>query len=148
MQPAISIIVPVYNLEAYVSKCLDSILTQTLENIEIIVVNDGSNDQSGEISDHYAKKDGRIKVIHKDYGGVSSARNVGVKAANGEYIGFVDGDDYIEPDMYEKLLLLCKSNNCDISVCHLGREIDGNLVSRTDGKIEHELSHIEAMREL
>ena len=103
MNPLISIVVPVYNAEKTLEKCLDSILCQTYHCLEIILVNDGSTDSSGNICDDYATKDNRIQVIHKQNGGVSSARNVGIDAASGDYIGFVDSDDWIDPRMYEVL---------------------------------------------
>ncbi|RKQ33490.1 glycosyltransferase family 2 protein [Oceanobacillus halophilus] len=149
MNPAISIIVPVYNLEPYLEKCLDSILAQTFTGFEVIVVNDGSKDSSGVICDKYAKKDSRVKVIHKLYGGVSSARNIGIQEAKGEYIGFVDGDDYIEEKMYETLYQLCQETESDIAICKLGREIDGELINESIDKIYiKELDNQEAMYEL
>ena len=102
--PLLSIVVPVYNVEQYLTKCLDSILAQTLTDFEVIAVDDGSPDSCGKILDEYAEKDNRIRVIHKKNGGVSSARNEALDIARGEYIGFVDSDDYIEADMYECLL--------------------------------------------
>ncbi|MBE6534229.1 MAG: glycosyltransferase [Ruminococcaceae bacterium] len=113
----ISVIVPVYNVEKYISSCLDSILSQTHTDLEIICVNDGSTDSSGQILDEYAKKDSRIKVFHKENGGVSSARNLALENATGEYIGFVDSDDYIAPDMYSSLLSNIVDNNADIAEC-------------------------------
>src|SRR5207253_2318057 len=101
--PNVSIIVPVYNNEKYLSECLDSLINQTLKDIEIILVNDGSNDNSLLICYEFGKIDGRIKVIDKPNGGVSSARNTGLKLASGKYVGFVDSDDWIESDMYEKM---------------------------------------------
>ena len=98
--PKVSIIVPVYKVEKYLRKCIDSIINQTLKDIEIILVDDGSPDNCGKICDEYAAKDTRIKVIHKENGGLSSARNAGMEVAEGEYIGFVDSDDWIESDMY------------------------------------------------
>jgi len=103
MKPSISIIVPIYNAEKHLHRCIDSILDQTFKGFELIIVNDGSNDSSGKISDAYALKDSRIKVIHKNNGGASSARNAGLEAAEGDYIGFVDADDWIEPDMYSAM---------------------------------------------
>lgn len=100
----ISIVVPVYNMEKYLCRCVDSILAQTYQNIQVILVDDGSKDRSYEICDSYGAKDPRVTVIHKENGGLSSARNAGIDAAQGEYIGFVDSDDYIAPDMYEKLI--------------------------------------------
>lgn len=99
----ISIIVPVYNVEKYLPRCIDSILSQTYKKLEIILIDDGSPDRSGEICDAYAQKDKRIRVIHKKNGGLSDARNVALDIAQGEYIGFVDSDDWIEPDMFECL---------------------------------------------
>ncbi len=113
----ISVIVPVYNIGKYIGRCLESIINQTYDNLEILVIDDGSKDNSGEICDHYAQKDGRIKVIHKENGGVSSARNLGLKMATGDYISFVDGDDYIDNRMYEILLNNLVSTKSDISIC-------------------------------
>ena len=117
MSPKISIIVPVYKVEKYIHKCIDSILNQTFKDFELILVDDGSPDNCGKICDEYAKKDSRVIVIHKENGGLSSARNSGLDIARGDYIGFVDSDDYIENDMYELLYNLCEENNCDISSC-------------------------------
>lgn len=100
----ISIIIPVYNVERYLEKCIDSILQQTFKDIEVVLVNDGSQDQCGEICDRYKQKDNRIKVVHKENGGVASARNAGLKIATGEWIGWVDADDWIEPDMFNYLI--------------------------------------------
>ena len=125
----ISIIVPVYNIEEYLPRCVESILKQTYSNLELILVDDGSTDTSGAICDEYAKKDQRIRVIHKKNGGSSSARNEGIKIALGEYLGFVDSDDYIEPQMYEKMVRAIKDTNCHI-VQVARDEIDdqGNLM--------------------
>ncbi len=98
MQPAFSIIVPVYNAEKTLQRCVDSILAQTFEDFELILINDGSKDQSGDICDEYAAKDSRVKTVHKTNGGVSSARNAGLRIAQGEYIAFIDSDDYIDND--------------------------------------------------
>lgn len=117
MNPKISIIVPVYKVEQYIEKCIQSILAQTFKDFELILIDDGSPDKCGEICDSYAKKDSRIKVIHKSNGGQASARNLGIDIAKGDYIGFVDSDDYIEPDMYSILYDICKSQNCDIANC-------------------------------
>lgn len=111
--PLVSIVVPVYNVEGYLSKCVKSLTEQTLKNIEIILIDDGSSDDSGEICDRLQMNDTRIKVIHKSNGGLSSARNAGLNIATGEYIGFVDSDDDIELDMYEKLYAVAKSKNVD-----------------------------------
>lgn len=148
MKPKISIIVPIYNVEEYLPKCIDSILAQTLTEFELILVDDGTPDNSGKICDEYAKKDNRIKVIHKENGGVSSARNIGVDAACGEYIGFVDPDDYIRNDMYEVLYELCVKSNSEIGICKLGREIDGTIINKEEDINIKELNNIEGMREL
>lgn len=114
---SISVIVPVYNSEAYIRRCVDSIINQTLDNIEIILIDDGSTDKSGEICDLYATIDNRVKVIHQKNAGVSAARNVGIDVAVGEYIGFVDSDDWIELNMYEKLLCEAKKSCSDVVMC-------------------------------
>lgn len=103
MNDRISVIVPVYKAEKYLPQCIDSILAQTYRNLEIILVDDGSPDRCGEICDEYARRDARIRVIHQQNRGVSAARNAGINSAVGAYIGFVDADDWIEPDMYERL---------------------------------------------
>lgn len=121
MNQLISVIVPVYNVENYLRECLDSIVSQTYRNLEIIVVDDGSVDSSGKICDEYAEKDARIKVIHKGNGGLSDARNAGIEVANGDYIGFVDSDDVIDEKMYECLLKLCIETNADVSMCKIKR---------------------------
>ena len=102
--PLISVIVPVYKVEQYIHRCLDSILAQTYKNLEIILVDDGSPDRCGEICDEYAAKDSRIQVVHQKNGGLSAARNAGLDICTGEYIAFVDSDDYVEPDMLQQLL--------------------------------------------
>ncbi|HHX70707.1 MAG TPA: glycosyltransferase, partial [Gallicola sp.] len=113
----ISVIVPVYNVEKYIDRCINSLVNQTYPNLEIILVDDGSLDNSGEICDAYAKRYSNIKVIHKDNGGQSSARNEGLRVATGEYIGFVDSDDWILPDMYEHLYKILNEFNCELSMC-------------------------------
>jgi len=115
--PKISVIVPIYNMEPYLPKCLDSIMAQTHRDLEIILIDDGSTDSSSKICDEYAEKDKRIKVINKKNGGVASARNAGLRTATGEYIAFVDSDDWIEPTMYSELLNVCLSHNCDYAGC-------------------------------
>lgn len=117
----ISIIVPVYNIEKYLDKCIDSIVNQTYQNLEIILIDDGSTDNSWKKCDEWAEKDKRIKVIHKENGGVSSARNVGLEIAKGKYIGFVDSDDYIEKSMYEIMYKEIKKSNIDLVICDYQR---------------------------
>ncbi len=116
-KPIISVIVPVYNVEKYLSKCLDTILNQTFSNIEIICVNDGSTDGSRKILAQYAQKDSRIKIVDKKNGGLSSARNAGMKVATGEFYSFIDSDDWIDVTMLEKLYKSMVSLNTDISIC-------------------------------
>lgn len=116
-KPLISIVVPVYNLENYIEKTLDSIFAQTYENIEVIAVNDGSKDSTAKILDKYAGKEPRLVVIHKENEGVNKTRLTGIRAAKGEYIGFVDGDDLIDADMYERLYENAVKYNADISHC-------------------------------
>ena len=113
----ISIIVPAYNIDKYIGRCLDSIINQTYPNLEIIVVNDGSTDKTKDIINEYSLKDNRIIPIHKENGGVSSARIRGIYESKGDYIGFIDGDDIIEKDMYEFLLNNLIENDADISHC-------------------------------
>ncbi len=113
----VSIIVPVYNVEKYLSRCVDSVLNQTYKNLEIILVDDGSKDGSPQICDGYKNKDSRIKVIHKQNGGLSSARNAGLDVAKGDYVAFVDSDDWIETDFIERLRTLIVETNSDMSAC-------------------------------
>lgn len=119
MDDLISIIIPVYKVELQLSKCIESIVKQSYQNLEIILVDDGSPDKCGDICDEWALKDNRIIVIHKDNGGVSSARNLGLKKATGKYIGFVDSDDYIKLDMFEKLYKMNKKYDAQLSVCNV-----------------------------
>ena len=115
----LSVIIPVYNVEDYLNECLDSIINQTLEDMEIICIDDGSTDNSPDILKEYSKKDKRIKIITKENGGQATARNLGIKEAQGEYIAFVDSDDFIEPTMFEKLYTKAKNNNLDIAMCKI-----------------------------
>jgi len=118
MEPLLSIIVPIYNVEQYVDKCIQSILNQTYQNLEIILVDDGATDRSGSIADSYAAKDKRIKVFHKENGGLSDARNYGLDHVTGDYILFVDSDDFIENTMCERLFAVANSTNADIVSCN------------------------------
>ena len=115
--PKISIIVPVYNVEKYLEKCVRSILAQTFTDFELILVDDGSPDSSGAMCDQFAEQDQRVKVIHKENGGLSDARNAGIEIATGEYLGFVDSDDYIADDMYELLYTNIVKEDADLSIC-------------------------------
>ena len=117
MGEKISVIVPVYNVEAYLEKCVESILKQTYTNLEILLVNDGSTDTSGELCDQLAQRDQRIRVIHKENSGLSDARNRGIEEASSDLIGFIDSDDYIDEDMYEILYRQMLESNADLSMC-------------------------------
>lgn len=118
--PKVSILVPVYNVEKYIEECIESLINQTYENLEIILVDDGSTDNSGIICDKYAEKDSRIKVIHQENQGLATVRNVSVAAATGDYIGFVDSDDFVSPDMYSDMMSIAQENEADIVMCNLG----------------------------
>lgn len=126
----ISVIVPIYKVEPYLRKCLDSIVNQTYRNLEIILVDDGSPDNCGTICDTYAAQDERVRVIHKPNGGVSSARNAGLAAATGEWIGWVDSDDWIEPDMYEYMMHLALEHQADMVQCGFFFEQNGEQEAR------------------
>lgn len=117
MSKTVSVIVPVYNVEQYLPRCIESLLAQTYTALEILLINDGSTDHSGKVCDEFAAKDSRLKVIHKENGGVSSARNAGLRAATGDYIGFLDSDDYIAPTIYETLVTQLEATAADISAC-------------------------------
>ena len=112
----LSVIIPVYNVAKFLPECLNSVINQTYKNLEIILVNDGSTDNSGKICDEYALKDDRIKVIHKKNGGLSDARNTGLKSCNGTLIAFLDSDDYLAKDFYEKLITSIETDNSDIAI--------------------------------
>ncbi len=126
----ISVIVPIYNIENYVSKCLDSIINQTYRDLEIILVDDGSTDSSGQICDRYANLDSRIKVIHQENSGLSLARNIGIAASSGELIAYIDGDDYIHPQYLEILSGIMIAANAEIAVC--GTNIVNEIQSSND----------------
>ena len=113
----ISVIIPIYNLEQYIERCVRSVMAQSYKNLQIILVDDGSSDGSGAVCDALAQQDSRIKVIHKPNGGVSDARNFGVKAASGQFISFVDGDDYVHPEFIATLHTLCVENKCRMAQC-------------------------------
>ena len=132
----ISVILPIYNVEPYLERAVDSIIKQTYRNIEIILVDDGSPDNCGNICDAYAKQDKRIIVIHKENGGLSDARNVGIKKASGKYITLVDSDDYVDDDYVEFLYSLIKNSGADMSICsHTVLYDNGTILT----KATHEL---------
>jgi len=130
MSDKISIIVPIYNVKKYIQQCVESLINQTYKNLEIILIDDGSTDGCGELCDEFGKKDQRIHVIHKQNGGLSDARNKGIDVASGDYIGFVDSDDWISHNMYEKMLSSLKSVNADIAVCGWVEEFLNNSIEK------------------
>lgn len=132
----ISVIVPVYKVEKYLKKCIESIINQTYKNLEIILVDDGSTDNCPQICDEYAKKDNRIKVIHKINGGLSDARNTGIQQAKGNYIGFIDSDDWISTDFFMELYILLKKSNADIAVCNVKRTCNENDIKNNKKKVK------------
>ena len=137
--PLISVIVPVYNVEPYLRRCVDSILRQTYRNLEILLVDDGTKDNCGAICDAYARQDERVKVIHKENGGLSSARNAGIDASTGEYLSFVDSDDWIEPDMIKAL-----ADNMTRVSDYAGAEIicSNFVIDRGDGTPVQPRAHV------
>lgn len=132
MDDLISVIVPIYSVEPYLKKCVDSIINQTYKNLEIILVDDGSPDNCPQICDEYAKADSRIKVIHQKNGGLSAARNAGLDIMTGDYVAFVDSDDWIEPTMYETLLKNLISFSADISFGGVADDVEENNEIKTN----------------
>lgn len=132
----LSIIVPIYNVEPYLTRCIDSILEQTYTDYELILVNDGSPDRCGEIIDNYAQLDKRIVVIHQDNKGVSAARNAGLRIAQGKYIGFVDPDDYIDVECYQKMISELEDKNADIVCCNW------DYVHEDGSIVEHDMANV------
>ena len=155
MNKTISIIVPVYKTEQYLPECIESILSQTYRDLDIILIDDGSPDNSGKICDEYADKDGRVRVFHKENQGLSSVRNFGLEKArekNSEYIGFIDSDDWIEPEMYESLLNALTGSGADIAVCrYFGQKTMGTgqqilskneaIIANIEGRINNTVSN-------
>ena len=139
MNPQISIIVPVYKVEPYIRRCVDSILSQTFTDFELILVDDGSPDGCPAICDEYAQKDDRIRVIHKKNGGLSDARNAGLDIAIGEFIGFIDSDDWVASNMYEIMLSEISKNNADIVVCGINYTDNNELIRSTQYNIENNI---------
>lgn len=120
----ISVIIPVYQAEKYLKRCVDSVLSQTFQNLEVILIDDGSKDNSGEICDQYAASDNRVKVLHKTNAGVAAARNSGLEMATGDYIAFVDSDDYIDSQMYQSMMSIAEEYQCDVVMCDCVKEFD------------------------
>ena len=127
MKMRISLIIPVYNVSNYLPRLMETVLSQTLKDLEVILVDDGSSDDSGRICDGYAANDPRVKVIHKSNSSVSDARNAGIESSSGEYLVFADGDDYLSEDYVEYLLSLCISNDADMSCCAWNTDQNGRL---------------------
>ncbi len=121
----ISLIVPIYNVASYVDRCVASLVNQTYSNLEILLVDDGSTDGSGALCDEWAKKDSRIHVVHKENGGLSDTRNQGIKLSKGDYLAFIDGDDYIAPEYCEKLYQALAAHDADIALCNICYEWEG-----------------------
>ncbi|MFR9431364.1 glycosyltransferase family 2 protein, partial [Streptococcus pneumoniae] len=133
MEDLISIVVPVYNVEKYLKKSIESVLNQTYQNIEILLVDDGSTDSSGKICESFSKVDPRIRVFHKENGGLSDARNFGIEQMKGQYVAFIDSDDYISKDYVWKLYSSIKNNDSEVSICSF------LLVDEKGEKIKDEL---------
>lgn len=148
-KPLVSVIVPCYNVEQYLPKCVDSILCQTYQNLEIWLVDDGSPDNSGQICDDYAKKDNRIKVIHKPNGGLSDARNVAIDQATGEWITFVDSDDYIADDYVDTLYRMVEKYDCEVAVAwHTTFKEGGEPVMLTIKPVEEKMKPLYAVEQM
>ena len=124
----VSVVVPVYNVQDYVFKCLESLAKQSYKNLEIIVVDDGSTDDSGKICDEFAKSDERVKVYHKKNGGLSDARNYGIKKSKGQFVGLVDSDDFVDENFIQEMIVAMKDNDADIVVCGFNKEIPKPMV--------------------
>lgn len=148
MNPKLSIIVPVYNVEKYLEKCIDSILNQDYKNFELILVNDGSTDRSLEICKRYLSADKRIKLINKPNGGLSSARNAGLDIACGQYIGFVDSDDWIEKDMYYTLLNIADKYKSDIVQCEYESVMEDNYKINNNQSIVTNFTNVQAIDQM
>lgn len=148
MSELITIIVPIYKVEDYLRRCVDSILNQSYKNLEIILVDDGSPDRCGEICDAYANVDKRIKVIHKKNGGLSDARNIGIEIAQGKYVSFIDSDDWISREYVEKLYKLLINNNADISVCNFIKTLTETLQVEHVQEEIYKYSNVEALEQL
>ncbi len=144
----ISVIIPMYNSEKYIAKCLDSIISQNYENLEIIVVNDGSKDSSKEICEEYVKKDSRIRLINTENRGAGSARNTGLDASTGEIIGFIDSDDYICNDFYERLYNMLETTGADIAIGRFERVSEQDEINfQNSGEIK-EHTNLEQLMDL
>lgn len=145
----ITIIIPIYNSERFLSKCLESIRNQTYQSLEIILIDDGSTDQSSKICEEYLKRDKRFQFYHKENGGVSSARNLGLEKATGDFIGFIDPDDWVEAHMFEKLIHLKIKYDADISICgYFKEEINGTSLKENSKDEIFKLNQVETFSRL
>ena len=147
----ISVIIPVYNVAPYLDKCIESVINQTYRDIEILIIDDGSTDNSGKVCDDYAKLDNRVKVIHKENLGLSSARNIGMEKAEGEWTFFIDSDDWLNINVLNELYLFALSNECDIVQCNHYYAYDNYLLYRTVSRAEKKrnvLENKEAIQQL
>lgn len=143
MNELVSIIVPIYKVEKYLNRCIESIVHQTYDFLEIILVDDGSPDQCPDICDAWAKKDSRIRVIHKQNGGLSDARNAGLSVATGKYIAFVDSDDWIHPQMYERLIKVAEITGSDIVNCKYETSYEEKIDILEEESLEHKVLNVE-----
>ena len=141
----IRVIVPVYNVERYLRRCVDSILHQTYQDLEVLLVDDGSTDASGAICDEYAAQEERVTAVHQKNRGLSAARNAGLERAQGTYLCFVDSDDYIEPEMFEELLLIAMDTGADLTLCdfNIYYQKEKRLAPSNDQKAWKELCAID-----
>lgn len=136
-KPCISIIIPIYNIYEYLEECLERVVNQSYTNLDILLIDDGSTDGCGNICDNYAAKDDRIRVFHVKNGGLSKARNIGLSKAIGDYIAFVDGDDYVSLKMYERLIDVALENNCDVVECKYYHNNQVPKDMKSVAKVEH-----------
>ena len=148
MGPVLSVIIPVYNRDKFLERCVRSVAASSLKNMEIILIDDGSVDNSGELCDKLAQEDGRISVIHQQNAGVSAARNRGLEKAQGKYFAFVDSDDYIEPDMYEKMVAAMEENDVDMVCCGISKEYEDGSGRIEQYSNEHQYAHVDAVEAL
>ncbi|MEE0979113.1 MAG: glycosyltransferase [Muribaculaceae bacterium] len=140
-QPKVSVIIPVYNVEPYLDQCMESLVGQTYPNLELIMVDDGATDNSGNMCDIWATRDNRIKVVHKANAGLGFARNTGMKHATGDFIGFIDSDDYVHPQLYEKMVECALADDADVVQCNYFKSFnDGSVKEAGDFNTRHSFS--------
>ena len=144
----VSVIVPIYNVENYIDKCVESICNQSYENIEVILVDDGSPDQCPTICDEWGRRDSRVRVVHKKNGGLSSARNAGIALAKGSYLAFIDGDDFVSKDYIETLIYACEENNVKVSACGYVEYYSENKQIIRCGESTYAISGEEAIKDI